>query len=566
MNQELELIRLLFYFRKVMKKIWYWGLLASLSLGGCSPSEEPALLARVGQVEITLPMLQAFEAKLSAGSKGPVDHRVNLKTLVDRELVLQEAKARGLDQEHQVQENLGKREVKELANQMMRLQVLDRVLVTEEQIQQAYAQGGWKQQVVTLELFVPGEARARQAAALLKGGKKFEEVALEYAADRVFKMPTKTAQQFSYSPQDAPRAVVDVVSGLPVGGMTQPIFVRDGYVIAKVEERRPVALEVVREKIVKALQRTQKNELKDAYMIHLERKFNTQEQAQGMELVMGVLRGQVEELTAEQRRLSVYTYGDQQVNVEEVLEVALPARDQWPAVTKQQLVGELTNSLFPRTLMAQDARRKGIDQQEGFKQWRQRELEDLMIARLRALTLEQVAVTQADLESYYEAHKELYRSPAMAQVQEVLVEDPDQARALADQVAQGANLVALARAKSIRKNTKGDTLVVYGLQGPIYGEEWLKAVLNVPLGTLQGPLKCKGGYSIFKVLDRQPQSYFGLDQQGVFRSVKREVTEGKERTAFNAFLVELRQKRAGEVEIFEDHLKMLAAVKEAVGV
>lgn len=523
------------------------------------------MLARVGEVPITVGMLQAFETRLPE-SKGPVDHRGNLQTLVDRELLLQEAQAQALEKDPQVLKYLEQREVKELANQMMRRQVLDRVAVTEEQVNQAFTQGGWNRQVVTEEIFIAEEARARQAAARLKAGAKFEAVAAEFAVDRVFKMPTKASQPFVYSPQDAPRAVVEAVRALPVGGVTAPIFVRDGYVIARVVELRPVALEAVREKIQKALQRQQKNELKDAYLIHLHQEFNIQEQAAGMELVMKVLTGGAEELSSEQRQIPVYTYGDRQVSVEEVLEVALPARDEWPAVTKQYLVGELTNSLFPRTVMAQDARRKGVDQQEGYKQWRQRELEDLMIARLRSQVVEKIEVAQADLDSYYEAHKQTYRAPAVAKVLEVLLEDPEEARALAQQVERGADLAALAKAKSIRKNSQDGVLVVYGPQGPIYGEEWLKAVLNVPVGELQGPLRCKGGYSVFKVIERQPESFFGLEQKGVLRAVTREVTEAKERQAFNAFLEDLRRRRAGQVKVFEDHLKALSPAKEAVGV
>jgi parvulin-like peptidyl-prolyl isomerase len=565
LNQELEWIRLLIYFVRVMSKACYWGLLVGLGLTSCSSSEDPALLARVGEAEITAAMLQDFEAKLPAG-KEPVDHRAHLQTLVDRELLLQEARTQGLDQDSLVLKHLEEREVEELANQMMRRQVFDRVAVTEEQIQQTYTQGGWNQQVVTQEIFIPNEARARQAAALLKQGKKFDEVAAEYAADRVFKTPTRVAQQFAYSPQDAPRAVVEAVTSLPVGGMTQPIFVRDGYVIARVEERRAMELSAARDHILKALQRLQKNELKDSYLIHLSQEFDLKEQAQGMELVMEVLTGKVAELSAEQRQLPVYTYGDRQVSAEEVLKVALPARGEWSAVTKQQLVGELTNSFFPKTMMAQDGRRKGIDQQEGFKQWRQREQEDLMIARLRAQVVEKLEVSQADLDTYYEAHKQTYRSPALAQVLDVLVEDPEEARAIAARAAQGADLAALAKAQSTRKSTQDGVLAVYGLQGPIYGEEWVKAVMNAPLGEVQGPLKCKGGYSVFKVLERQPASYFGLDQTMVLKSVKREVTEEKERRAFNGFLEDLRRRQADRVEVFEDHLKLLAPAKEAIGV
>ncbi len=539
-------------------------LLAAVVFAGCSLSEDPALLARVGETQITVAMLQAFEAKLPPG-KGS-DHRGNLNTLVDRELLLQEARAQGLEQDAQVLKYLAQREVKELANHMMRRQVLERVAVTEEQVGQAYAQGGWNRQVVTEEIFVAGEDRARQAAAQLRGGAKFDAVAAQFAVDRVFKMPAKTSQQFVYSPDGAPRAVVEAVTNLPLGGVTQPIFVRDGYVIARVAEHRPVALEAVREKIHHALQQHQKTELRDAYLIHLHHEFNLQEQATGMELVMEVLTGKVEELSSEQRQLPVYTYGDRQVSVEEVLEVALPARDEWPAVTKQYLAGELTNSLFPRTMMAQDARRKGLDQQEAFRQWRLGEQGDLMIARLRSQVVEKIEVGQADLEAYHEAHKQAYRAPAVARIHEVLLEDPDQARAIARQVEGGADLAALAKTKSMRKNTEGGVLVVYAPQGPIYGEEWVKAVMNVPLGVVQGPLRCKGGYSVFRVIDRQPESYFGLDQPEVTRAVTRAVTDEKQRQAFNTFLDDLRRKRAAQVRIFEDHLNAVSPAKETVGV
>ena len=45
----------------------------------------------------------------------------------------------------------------------------------------------------------------------------------------------------------------------------------------------------------------------------------------------------------------------------------------------------------------------------------------------------------------------------------------------------------------------------------------------------------------------------------------REVTEEKQRRAFNTFLDDLRRKRAAQVRVFEDHLNALSPVKEAVG-
>ena len=116
-------------------------------------------------VQKILPMLVLL---LPAG-KIASDHLANLKTLVDRQLLLQECQARSLDQDKQVLDYLSKRETKQLAELMMRRQVLDRISVTEEQIQKAYAQDGWNRQVVTLEIFVANKARADKAGHLRFG-------------------------------------------------------------------------------------------------------------------------------------------------------------------------------------------------------------------------------------------------------------------------------------------------------------------------------------------------------------------------------------------------------------
>lgn len=536
-----------------------WGVLAAgMVLGGCaSPAEDPAVLARVGQVRITAPMLKAFEARQPAPGDGRVDHRANLQTLVDREILLLETRARGLEEDAQVLKKLDKRETRELAEQMMRAQVLDKISIGPGEVEQLYAKGGWDQQVLTQEIFVADAQQAREVTALLKAGKDFSEVAYAHSVDRLFKTPAGGPQQFAYSPGDAPRAVVEAVAKLPVGGVTQPIFVRDGYVIAKVTGHRKVGIEEVREKIHKVAYQARKKDLKYAYLKALGQEFNLQLNPQGMEVVLGVLKGEDSELSEAQKRLPVYTYEAQELNVEEVLEVTLPVRDEWPEVTQQKVAEELVNTVFPLKVMAQDARQKGMDRREEFQRWRQREIENLMISRLRALALEKVDLTQRDLEAFYEAHKQTFRTPAEARVQEILVEDPDQARAIVEQLGRGADMAALARARSIRKNAEDGILTVYGLQAAIYGEEWMKAVMNVPLGQVQGPLKAKGGYSVFKVLDRQPERFYGLDQQGVLRAVRQGVTEEKQRRAFNEYLEDLKKRYAGQVEIYEKHLESL---------
>jgi hypothetical protein len=110
---------------------------------------------------------------------------------------------------------------------------------------------------------------------------------------------------------------------------------------------------------------------------------------------------------------------------------------------------------------------------------------------------------------------------------------------------------------------KDGVLTVYGPQAPVYGEAWMSVAMNAPLGQVQGPVQTKGGYSVFRVLERQPESHYGLDQSRVRRDVESGVEAEKERTQFNEYLDGLRRKNASRVRIYQDHLEMLAAPARA---
>ncbi|MEW6755590.1 MAG: hypothetical protein AB1505_32125, partial [Candidatus Latescibacterota bacterium] len=94
-----------------------------------------------------------------------------------------------------------------------------------------------------------------------------------------------------------------------------------------------------------------------------------------------------------------------------------------------------------------------------------------------------------------------------------------------------------------------------------YGERWVRAVMEEPIGSLQGPIRTKGGYSVFRVLERQPESYYPLETQRVRRAVERWVVEDKERVRFNDYMRELRRRRAGEIRIHGANLERWAAAK-----
>ena len=93
---------------------------------------------------------------------------------------------------------------------------------------------------------------------------------------------------------------------------------------------------------------------------------------------------------------------------------------------------------------------------------------------------------------------------------------------------------------------------------PVYGETWMNAVMNAPLNQVRGPIKATGGYSVFKVLERYPETYYPLSSERVRKAVTRDVRQQKEREFFNRYVEDLRQKYAERIEVHEENLESLA--------
>ena len=556
--------------------LWVWLMLVGATLIGCTnPSEDPSLLARVGDRRITTSELRAFAAALPAdGSPGAATrttHKINLQTLIDRQILLLEARLRGLNEDEQALEQLKKREVVKLTEEMLRREVLERATVSGQEVQRAYEQEDWDERVFTLEIYVADAKSVDLVLSLLQQGEDFAEVGRLHSVDRYLKLPTGSPQSFTYGPYDGPRDVVAAVFALPVGGVTEPIRLFGGYVIAKVVERHKVGLKELADKIAPAVYKEKKKLLREAYLGRLRDDFNLTSNPEGMDQVMAVLNEKVslDTLSAGQRRLRVYTYGDVGLNVEETVALLRTEKDRWRGTTRGKVIGELKEKFLPPKIMALDAHRIGVDTTAAFLQWRQQQREDGLIVRLRTLVLEEgVEISEEDLEAYYEEHRRLFRAPGRARVQELLVAEPAQARALVQELKKGLDMAALIRRHSTRENVEDGILLVYDSQAVLYGEAWMNAVMSAPLNELQGPVQTKGKeYSVFRVIERFPESFYTLERRRVREYVTRSIRERKERTVFNEYLEDLREEYAERIKIYEENMvKLQHEVQESAEV
>ena len=514
------------------------------------------MLAVVAGSPIRLEQLRTHQEllppSLQMGAAGKSNRR-DLQTLIDRRLLDLEAESRGLSGDARVLGKLRKKEDTKLFEAVMQRQVDAQLSVTEADLLREFAKG-WSDRVETLEFYVADKEKVERVVALLDQGVEFDEIGRSFSVDRMFKRPLGHLQSFTYSPSDRPREVVQAVFERAKGEVAPAIPFLDGYVFAKVIARRKVALESIRSQVGEAVERKKRESLRSTYLIDLRKRFKLTFHQKGMDLVVQGLRDRrtAASFSEAQRSTPVYSYDGGHLDVAGVWRAVGKVSTKWPNVSEGRVVNHLKEKTLPRRLTVLDARAKGIDEGPEFQAWRRSTLADCMAGHLRSLVLEEgVKITQEKLIAYYRENIATFTVSDRARVQEIVIPDEWLAQRLKAQLEQGACMEGLIREHSIFPEPADGKVRVARPQAPYYGKQFVDAVMEAPLHQIQGPIRSRGGFALFRVYERYPAEPMPLEG-GVLRKVEAMVEENENRIAFAEFLKSLRRKYADRIEIYEE--------------
>ena len=164
------------------------------------------------------------------------------------------------------------------------------------------------------------------------------------------------------------------------------------------------------------------------------------------------------------------------------------------------------DELITRELLMQEARRRGLDQNDAIRDKAQRYKEQLILDELLKDKLQsKVELTQAELDAYYEAHSRELLDPLKVQVSQMLLANFPAAKDLETQVNRGGDFAKFAQRYSIDDKTraKGGDLGPYrkGLVIP----EVDAVIQTLKPGTVSAPIKTANGYYLVMVtpLDKE---------------------------------------------------------------
>lgn len=164
------------------------------------------------------------------------------------------------------------------------------------------------------------------------------------------------------------------------------------------------------------------------------------------------------------------------------------------------------DELITRELLMQEARRQGLDQNDGIRDKAQRYKEQLILDELLKDRLQsKVELTQAELDAYYEKHARELLHPLKVQVSQMLLPNFPAAKDLETQVNRGGDFAKFAQRYSIDEKTKakGGDLGPYR-NGLVIPE--VDAVIHtLKPGMVSAPIKTDSGYYLVMItpLDKE---------------------------------------------------------------
>jgi foldase protein PrsA len=156
------------------------------------------------------------------------------------------------------------------------------------------------------------------------------------------------------------------------------------------------------------------------------------------------------------------------------------------------------------------------------------------------------AVTQAEIQKYYNEHKSQFGTPEKRDVRIVLTKTEAQAKEAKKEIESGKSFASVAKSKSIdptTKNSGGE------LKGVVKGQEEKaldEAVFSAKKGVLGGPVKTPFGYYIYEVTGVSPGSGQTLAQAQA--QIKQQLTTTQQQAALSKFIKEFRKKWEAKTE------------------
>src|SRR5215510_4263205 len=164
------------------------------------------------------------------------------------------------------------------------------------------------------------------------------------------------------------------------------------------------------------------------------------------------------------------------------------------------------DELITRELLMQEARKKGLDQDETIRERTQRYKEQLILDELLKDTIKgKIELSKEELDAYYEKHAHELLTPLKVSVSQMLLPNYPAAKDLEKQVNQGGDFAKFAQRYSIDGKTKANGGDLGPYRKDLVPPEVDEVIHQLKPSMVSAPIKTEAGYYLVKITALDPE-------------------------------------------------------------
>ena len=553
-------------------------LLVSWLFAACADQQPPAspaelVVAEVGDKSITTAEFAEFVSLIPEGMHQgatplAVAHNL-LNSLIDKELLLQEAQASNIENMTWFIDELTNYERSRILRLYERREIISKLNITEEMVEAHYRATRRDRSIRLGGIMVDTAEEANALYQQLQEGADFHQLARTHSVHRESAERGGDTGLYQLRDQLLPE-VVAKVADLEIGELAPPVPLvvarEQKFAIFTILDEIPAPLEASEGRIREELLIAQRNERLQTMLDSLRGAYHPQPQSQNLAL----LAERISQFTGEEfapaeadADLPVCTFDKgNPIGLGNFVETIRQMKIAPQMLIDTERAAELLDRrVIPEHLFMSEIINAGLDQDPEFRANIAAKRQELMVTGLRKLMVDKhLSVTPEEARTFYDEHPEKFTKPTTTVVIEILVASDSLAQHLFAELAQATE--AEAETLAVHHSERAEVLHHNGrISLNIYTEQFFPGVSDLAqdldVGQVGGPIRTQRGYSVFKVVDRQREHI--------------PYTEDSERRARAYVLIDKAQQRYVEyvrslrkvypITIHEDHLKQYTAAQ-----
>ncbi|MEE3258191.1 MAG: peptidyl-prolyl cis-trans isomerase [Candidatus Latescibacterota bacterium] len=529
-------------------------LLLALFLAGCG-EEGDAPVAKIGEQPISANQLRSFVERLPDGLKskqsGDAARRQYLQSLIDRQLILAKAIAHGLDTlqavERSVREAVDARVIALYRSRFL----TPRAAVPEEDVRRVYEEQGYHRERKLNAILVLSRAEIDEVAAKLAAGQPFAEVARAHSLDDRSADKDGTLGFIGREAAPGLHIPAEVFNSLPTGQISQPLPAGRSWHVVLFSADRPTPYERYRPLIEELLFRERIAEVEAENFELLRESTGTALDEGGFRLMLDAAQRHDTEIL-EQNDATLYTYADKQVSVSAAWQALKRINVQRSLQDSGRALASLAHLVLRPVLLRHDAYARGLYADPVILHLEHRAREGTLLDAVRNRFASVDLLADAEVWAFYDEHPDYFYHEKSTEVKELLIRDLADAIELRDRIAAGASFAEFADRSVRERASESEARFHFHPRDKTIYPQLVPAILGAEEGRLMGPVRVQGGYSLFRVVGKNPGSVETYEQ--VQRRARALLRRERENRALDDLVKELRQQRADHIQIDEDRL------------